>query len=263
MELGNMIFGNSRGEACVPRDSSFEGPWQELCEELKISGYGHPEDGCPLPTNDSGYIDTPIFAVRPYDWDAECDCGADGKMEKWFSANAHSANCYQSELRREMDQYDRATGFRAIEAAAFGRDDSPLPGMEMEEEEVAPGVTVMTFEPRSDAAMDAWRKASDLRRTHEDATYKRLCHAHNLTYPSGCAVHCDCGRDERGDIFWTEIGGHASTCRFVQPNFLYKPNGFRINWYKYPFRDSYMTPGISAKEWRKIIRHCIESAAHG
>jgi len=60
---------------------------------------------------------------------------------------------------------------------------------------------------------------------------------------------------------WTKmIGGHTASCRLIQPNFLYKPTGFKINWYKYPFRDSYMTPKISAKEWKRILTHCRETA---
>ena len=136
MELGNMIFGNSRGEAEIPRTPAWEGPWQELCKTMEINWRGWPEDACRLPQVD-GVIDTPVFRVMSYDWNADCDCGADGK----------------------------------------------------DEEE------------------------------------------------------------------------HTDACRLVQPNFLYKPTGFRINWYKYPFRDSYMTPPIKPAEWRKIVRHCIASAS--
>lgn len=43
------------------------------------------------------------------------------------------------------------------------------------------------------------------------------------------------------------------------PNFLYKPNGFEIRWYKYPFRNSYMNQDLSEKELLDIFKICLNS----
>jgi len=43
------------------------------------------------------------------------------------------------------------------------------------------------------------------------------------------------------------------------PNFIFKPTGFEIEWYKYPFRDSYMNRRLNEKQIRHIWRLCIES----
>lgn len=43
------------------------------------------------------------------------------------------------------------------------------------------------------------------------------------------------------------------------PNFLYKPTGFEIRWYKYPFRDSYMNKNLSLDKIKEIFMHCVES----
>lgn len=43
------------------------------------------------------------------------------------------------------------------------------------------------------------------------------------------------------------------------PNFLYKPIGFEIRWYKYPFRDSYMNRNLSIDKIKEIFWHCAES----
>lgn len=261
MELGNMVFGNSRGEVSVPRAASFKGPWEELCEELKISSRGYAEaDTHPL-LNKQGFIENEVFAIRAYDWDAECDCGADEKMEAWHQQNRHGQDCYQTELHERLKSWEDRSGYTVADAAAFGRKTDLLPGMNCTSEEVEPGVMVMSFEPRSDAAMEAWRALSERRRAVEAALYAELAAKHHVDPHYGAAVHCTCGRDARANVFWGEIGGHTPECRFVQPNFLYKPTGFRINWYKYPFRDSYMSPGITPAEWRKVVRHCIESAA--
>lgn len=68
------------------------------------------------------------------------------------------------------------------------------------------------------------------RRALQEGIYKRLCREFGVTYPSGCAVHCTCGRDERSKVadIW-----HKPTCALELPNFLYKPNGFEVRWYKY------------------------------
>ena len=44
-----------------------------------------------------------------------------------------------------------------------------------------------------------------------------------------------------------------------QPNFEYKPTGYRIRWYKWPLRDSYANVHIDIEEFTKMVDHCIES----
>lgn len=43
------------------------------------------------------------------------------------------------------------------------------------------------------------------------------------------------------------------------PNFVYKPLGLEINWYKYPMRDAYSNQDISIKEFVKILKDCADS----
>ena len=43
------------------------------------------------------------------------------------------------------------------------------------------------------------------------------------------------------------------------PNFLYKPTGFEINWYKYAFRDSYMNQALDTTQILYIFQDCIDS----
>lgn len=65
MELGNMIFGHSRGECQVDRDR-----WTEffhgLLEQMGVDIYGYSEDDC------AGLLNV---IVRPYYW-GDCTCGA-------------------------------------------------------------------------------------------------------------------------------------------------------------------------------------------
>jgi len=259
MELGNLIFGNSRGEASIPRTKDFEKPWDKLCKKLKLNWYGFEDDGCLIPEKD-GVLQNEVFAVRSYDWNAECDCGADAKFDEWSGKNSHSDACYQSVYYARMAAYDADTKFKDIEQAAYAKD--PM-APEMEIEEVSPGINVVSFSSglngTESEALRVLAKARELRDAFEEETRRALCAERGLSFPEGSMVHCDCGLTERSEQYWTEIGGHSESCRLIQPNFLYKPTGFRISWYKYPFRDSYMTPEISPAEWRKIVNHCIRS----
>lgn len=43
------------------------------------------------------------------------------------------------------------------------------------------------------------------------------------------------------------------------PNFLYKPTGLEIRWYKYPMRDAYASANISVEEFKTILDECSRS----
>lgn len=62
MELGNLLFGNSRGEFPVER-GEFENIFQVLIDELGDKIY-------PLFKND-------VFQFSPYSWDSDCECVGD------------------------------------------------------------------------------------------------------------------------------------------------------------------------------------------
>lgn len=43
------------------------------------------------------------------------------------------------------------------------------------------------------------------------------------------------------------------------PNFVYKPTGLEIRWYKYPMRDAYSNMDVSPSDFRKILDECAAS----
>ena len=43
------------------------------------------------------------------------------------------------------------------------------------------------------------------------------------------------------------------------PNFVYKPLGIEINWYKYPLRDAYVNKDLTFEEFKKIMEDCTKS----
>lgn len=86
MELGNLAFGNSRGNFPISREAGYEGLIHLLFEHMGISGYG--ED-----------FDNEVFTIRPYYW-GDCVCGYEDKSWKWSEANKHREGCYQDDLKK-------------------------------------------------------------------------------------------------------------------------------------------------------------------
>ena len=54
--------------------------------------------------------------------------------------------------------------------------------------------------------------------------------------------------------YWGEDDAEAE-----RPNFLYKPTGLEIRWYKYPMRDAYSNQDVSIVEFAKILEDCRKS----
>lgn len=52
-------------------------------------------------------------------------------------------------------------------------------------------------------------------------------------------------------------GEDKEICKF--PNFVHKPTGFELQWYKFPLRDSYMNKNISFDELMEIMEDCKRS----
>lgn len=126
------------------------------------------------------------------------------------------------------------------------------------------------FEHREDCYQVAYRKIKEDCKNNgygwnseeERKLVSDLCDKFHYPYPSGCAVHCGCDYAERVQKWHEEKGypeGHLDTCMFRKPNFWYKPTGLKIEWYKYPLRDSYINQEIKLRDFMDIIDECIKS----
>lgn len=62
---------------------------------------------------------------------------------------------------------------------------------------------------------------------------------------------CNCGDDGSEN--------HAEDCALIKPHFFYKPTDLKIMWYKYPFRDSYSNRLFTTEEFKDMLQHCLES----
>lgn len=216
MELGNMIFGNSRGHYEVNRNLQDE--WHSYMQECGFDTYGYHEQ-----SDDDGIFQNDVFWIKPYYW-GDCTCGFDELDYIWSKENSHSEDCYQSELEREK----LAAG--GLLNAEFGWIERP-----------------------GNVTYDDWRKI-------ERGIYSKLCAKHGLDPEFGCAVHCTCTYQSDYQA-WREENSHAEICPIVMPNFWHKPSGFKLDWYKYPLRDSYSTEPLTRKMMRYMWAECKASLA--
>lgn len=204
MELGNMVFGNSRGEYPLGRGVGFE-------EELfrLFDAYAPKRDNSWREYGEEFENDT--FAIMPYYW-GDCECGYDEKESEWCEKNDHQESCISIEIRH-IAHYDRFKSPDIFLAKYL----TPI------------------FEKHALSTSDK-----------------------NWWY--GYMTLCTCDYENRWQKFLAE-NNHSKDCRLIKPNFLYKPNGFEIQWYKYPLRDSYTNQKITLLKFKKIIDDCIRSVS--
>jgi len=213
-----MFFGNSRGSFTIERHEGFEGVWQRLCRKIHIDSYGFREDKSPLKENDYGGVDSEHIWVMPYYW-GDCVCGYDEREEAWRNDNHHKDGCYRTLVREDMIS-------KGCKASRLGGYDMP-----------------------KHWSYDKYSKV-------QDEVRQKWCEHFGLPYPSGCAVHCTCDYNDRWHKFLEE-NDHSDACPIVLPNFIDKETGFTISWYKYPFRDAYMSDLIGVGDFEDIIDRII------
>ena len=59
-------------------------------------------------------------------------------------------------------------------------------------------------------------------------------------------------KSEAEDTIWDKDGNY-------QPNFIYKPSGFKMCWYKYPLRSCYANRDIDFDSFKKMVDACLTS----
>lgn len=92
-----------------------------------------------------------------------------------------------------------------------------------------------------------------------------------------CARMSEMGFDfygymERDDVKKTDRGGFENEVFMInpyywgddtdiamEPNFVFKENDFRIDWYKYPLRDSYSNMDVTFTEFATMLKKCVKS----
>jgi hypothetical protein len=94
------------------------------------------------------------------------------------------------------------------------------------------------------------------------ALIEELCGRYGLSYPSSCAIHCTCDYEKEWAT-WSAENKHAETCALVQPNFSFKPTGFKLDWYKYALRSSYSSAPLTKEMIDEMFTECERSMREG
>uniref|UniRef100_A0A6H1ZAC0 Uncharacterized protein n=1 Tax=viral metagenome TaxID=1070528 RepID=A0A6H1ZAC0_9ZZZZ len=234
MELGNLVFGYSRGEYPVPRTDFYYDQLMRLFQAID-------------PEYNSSYgmdFENATFSTLRYYW-GECECGFEERAAEWGNKNNHAPTCYQTVFRliRKAWRITHPEPKAKMFDVRCERDDNGV-------------VTALSFKPTESKNADKWSAWYDKEQKFMDLLYDTLCAEFDRKY--GCAVHCTCDYHERWAKF-LETGDHKPDCLIIRPNFLHKSSGLEIRWYKYIGRDSYSNKKLNHKMFAKVIDDCIAS----
>lgn len=86
-----------------------------------------------------------------------------------------------------------------------------------------------------------------------------LCKRYGIPWNNGygSAVHCTCDYEPTWKA-WSSENDHAQTCPVVIPNFLHKPSGAKVEWYKYIGRGM-KVEAPDGFDWEACMRECGQS----
>jgi hypothetical protein len=172
------------------------------------------------------YWSNDVFEMRPYYW-GECTCDFEAQYgiphQDFINTLEHERGCYQVALRAA--QLDAGVHY--------------------------------SLESRRDLGYQEIQK-------REKVIYRRLTRKYGLS-KYGCAVHCTCSWDSRLDEWEAAHPApqHAESCEVDKPNFLHRPSGLRIEWYKWIGRSMEMNFEPTPDQWASIEKECLESLGRG
>lgn len=250
-EIGNILFDRCDGGHEVERGAGFEEELRRLFDATAPDRDKSWRDYGPSFENDT-------FQIWPYSW-CDCDCGYDQIEAAWSKKNRHGSDCYQSRMSRALAEWDAMHDYKATEKASYC-------DIQREESQDMMGIpmTVHISErsPKAELAHEKWCELYHQRNKFEEKTRKELCKLLNIPWNKGygCACHCTCDYEKRWRIF-LESHTHDLRCQVARKSFLFKPDGFWMDWYKYPLRDAHSSSRVSLEDFGVIIDRCIASLA--
>lgn len=137
VELGNAIFGHSRGQVPVKRSCGLEEHLQRLFETYSTEDEWTRSYGPEFESN--------VFEVHPYYW-GDCSCGYAEKETAWSETNTHRAECYQTVFDGRVEAFKKSIGYS---------DDFPV--WRKETEQAEPGMVIVSWIPRDDESTQRYR----------------------------------------------------------------------------------------------------------
>lgn len=217
-----------------------------------------------------------VFWVHPDYQHFECECEFEVENQKWLTDNPHNITCFQTYIVPVVEQihaeyplpnyniFSETTTASMKRTVAFMHGKRPELTAEDLAEEIA-------YEAKRVSEHRAYCDASARRKRKMIHALKRIFKEWGITKGDSVEVKgneewmweyiCTCGRDKRHHEF-NQSRDHVKPCEYWwadQPNFLHKPSGYGIHWYKYPCRDGFGTQEMNSKRLHEIINECVES----
>lgn len=242
IELGNLLFGHSRGEYHVPRE------WQDtFCTFLENCGfdsygytddklekyiktdYGYYEDVYPTNTSIKDVLKNGThLREMPYTEFIMKGISYRGNYYKYNDKLYLILPDFSPEYLEKLELYDD-------EFLNWLCDLSDADYEKYMNDELIVPAEISTLEPSID-------EAGIIESMYE--VIERESHIHFF----------DNDVFSLRPYYWGESDELAE-----KPNFVFKPTGFELSWYKWPFRDSYMSKNISYGEFCDMIDKCKQS----
>ena len=229
IELGNLMFGNSRGPIRFERKNVELVEWQKLLETIGLDEcycYFNTPESVLKQTSTGGYAckddeNKIIFEISPYYW-GECTCGAEEENDTMRQ-------------QLERDVFTKKEIETLYTFPPFCEDDCPASDIDDEEEIIKNKESILSI--------------------------------------------CTCGNKKKAIKYYEDMDkmghkleifnkrlkenhiNHGTDCLLIKHNFIYHPeqeDEFWIDWYKYPFRDSFCNRKITMEEFKDILRDCTK-----
>jgi len=203
-----------------------------------------------------GAFENDTFRVIPYIWHGECECGFEQQAERWHEDHPHLPTCYDTVRAAAIEDWKRESGIEVLYEASMCDIFT----------EKRDGFTTLSTSSRSEkaeAAYEKWCALQDEQDQFEQQLSRRLCREMKIPWNKDSAVHCTCGKDDRAKLWFSTLG-HREPCplwKMGLPNFLHKPSGYAVTWYKYPCRGGDANQLMSPKGFTAIIDSGIASLA--
>lgn len=219
LEMGNLLFGHSRGKYAIDREE-----WQVLfCNFLERCGfdsYGHAvEDSL------EDFIKT------------------DFGIGRFFSSTKLSAEYIKENGTRVEDREG---------LPAYSLNDKLYVIKECPEDKYDEDYDKWCKEYFS--CEDDEKTAELLKQEPDFNNYKKIEKVFSLKEKEEHQHYFDNGIFQVRPYYWGE-----DTQIMEKPNFIFYPKVFEMSWYKYPLRDSYCSKNITTEEFKQILQDCEKS----
>ena len=214
------------------------------------------------------------FWVHPYNEFPECACAYRKQEKRWLARNPHGHSCFQPYIAALVAKVEKAHPVPEFEFIRAVGDYDIAEIIHMFHGGPEPSAEMKAAKRAEDAEYEKrrgeWSKAHDKQQAAITALVLAEAAKHHVGGGGNVKLGadnahwmwtylCTCGHDKAYHN-WQMTNEHFRPCELWwsnQPQFLHKPTGYGVHWYKYPCRDAYGTQPIDIKRFQAIIRECI------